>query len=82
MSYRHDRRRKLIRRWEREGWTQMGWIEEADFGNIKLSGCRVFAAEPGTLPSVGALEWARHRAESSSPKRTNTEGVERTITPI
>lgn len=58
MSYRHDRRRKLIRRWQREGWREVGYITEG--------GGRIFAAEPGTPVSVGALDYAAHMADKAN----------------
>jgi hypothetical protein len=54
MSYRHNRRRKLIRRWQREGWTA-----------IKGTDGRMFTAAPGTLPSVGGINYAAHMAEAA-----------------
>jgi hypothetical protein len=55
MSYRHDRRRKLIRRWQREGWQE-----------IKGTGGRMFTAAPGTLPSVGGINYAAWKATVSA----------------
>jgi hypothetical protein len=64
VSYRHDRRRKLIRRYEREGWreikgvTSVGSVDDV----VSLAGpARVFTAAAGTLPSVGGMEYAARR---------------------
>jgi hypothetical protein len=54
MSYRHDRRRKLIRRWQREGWQQLK--------SATIDGGRIYTAAPGTLPSVGGINYAAHMA--------------------
>lgn len=70
VSYRHDRRRKLMRRWEREGWRRMGWIEEADFGSVKIGGGPVYTAKPGTLPSVAGFRYADWRYEVESSLKT------------
>jgi len=63
MSYRHDRRRKLIRRYEREGWRELTGVTSvgAVGGVISLAGpAHVFTAAPGTLPSVGGMQYAAH----------------------
>jgi len=59
MSYRHDRRRKLIRRWQREGWRELK-------GATIDGGGRIYTAAPGTLPSVGGINYAAWKASTSA----------------
>jgi hypothetical protein len=58
MSYRHDRRRKLIRRWQREGWTELK--------GATIDGGRIYTAAPGTQPSVGGINYAAWKASTSA----------------